>query len=251
MIRYRALRTLERVAGPPAQLAAAALGASEQREARGGGCSRSSAHGIVLGEVEEGLMQAMHAHEDDDLVFLGAFSALCRRLGVRVRRTRLYGEEHRGAGGKARGGSAQRRGAGARGPGRGEGGEWGDGQVEESLESLEFQHLELLSEGGGGDGRDELQGESEEAALAVRVLQAWLDERVRSNLHACCRLLHARHFRQSHVVSLASDMRSGVQEANREKRASPADGTYGGGAKERLMDLKMRRAAEAMQTQHE
>ena len=80
-----------------------------------------------------------------------------------------------------------------------------------SLESLEFQVLELEASGGGGE--EQGIGEKESLAFAVEVLQAWVD----------------RH------------------QAKKEMRAAPLHGTYGGVAKERLLDLKMR--VGSLQTQ--
>lgn len=89
-------------------------------------------------------------------------------------------------------------------------GDVGSHGVDASLESLEFRLLELEASGGGGE--DPGQGE-EERRFVVEVLQAWLDK----------------------------------HQAKKELRAAPANGTYGGVAKERLLDLKMR--VGSLQTQ--
>jgi hypothetical protein len=146
LIRYRALRTLLKVATPRVRLA---------------GCG----DGAGLGEVEAGLLQAMHSHEDDSLVFYAAFSALCCRLGVGVGEEEEACARRAGAGAGAGGDVAAARAARtgenrvrAALPQRGEcAGRGGDGAEslestqQESLESIEFAHLELLA-GGQGQG---------------------------------------------------------------------------------------------------
>ena len=62
---------VDQVAAPPASCTLS-IG-SEADGAAGQG-------GLELGKVEEGLLDVMHAHEDDSLVFFGAFSAVCRRF---------------------------------------------------------------------------------------------------------------------------------------------------------------------------
>ena len=120
LIRYRALRTLDLVS----PIGFHRSGSSEM-------------HG-ALGEVEHSLLHVMHLHHDDDLVFFGAFSALCRRLGLRFGPTCCTSSSR-------------------------------SGHVSQSA----------AAEAAGRDNsEDEPRNIVGKTALVVRVLQAWLDQRV-------------------------------------------------------------------------
>jgi len=172
LIRYRALRTLLTVATPRVPSA---------------GCG----DGAGLGEVEAGLLQAMHSHEDDSLVFYAAFSALCCRLGAGVGVEEEACARRAGAGAGAGGDVAAARAAQtgenrvrAALPQRGEcAGRGGDGvellvSTQESLESIEFAHLELVAGGQGQGAQGSCYGSKEEVQYAAEVLKGWLHTRV-------------------------------------------------------------------------
>ena len=129
LIRYRALRTLDLVSPN-----------GSNRSRLSGGFARlgsSEMHG-TLGDVENSLLHVMHLHQDDDLVFFGAFSALCRRLGLRFGTTCCTSSSP-------------------------------SGPVSQSA----------AAEAAGRDNsEDEPRNTVGETALVVRVLQAWLDQRV-------------------------------------------------------------------------